>query len=173
MIKKEPRRKAWGQVRKEKRRARCSAAWWAQHSHLLELLSSGDSKPAVEAEQASWQLDGLSNPTSSSYCQVETLNPLERQSKQLGSLMGSATPPSRAIVEQGRFHHWRHLLGFATPLYPSTGTIIIIFSTTKTKKKKKNWSPVPRILWFYVGTLCGLEHTLSLIPSSLLPFSAL
>ena len=36
-----------------------------------------------------------------------------------------------------------------------------------------NCPPVPRILWFYVGTLCGLEHTLSLISSSLLPLSAL
>ena len=78
------------------------AARWAQQSHLLGLLSSGDSKPTGEAEQAAWQLDGLNNPTFSSYCQVETLNPLERQSKQLGSLMGSAIPPSRAIVEQGK-----------------------------------------------------------------------
>jgi len=67
--------------------------------HLLELLSSGDSKPTGEAEQAAWKLDGLSHPTFSSYCQVETLNPLERQSKQLGNLMGSAIPSSRAIVK--------------------------------------------------------------------------
>ena len=123
-----------------KGRASSLAAWRAQRSHLLELLSSWDSKPTWKAEQAAWQLDGLSDPTFSSYCQVETLNPLERQSKQLGNLMGSAIPPSRAIVEQGRFPHWRHLLGFATPLYPSTGTILyfLLLQPTTAKKKKKN-----------------------------------
>ena len=119
------------------------AARWAQQSHLLGLLSSGDSKPTGEAEQAAWQLDGLNNPTFSSYCQVETLNPLERQSKQLGSLMGSAIPPSRAIVEQGRFPHWRHLLGFATPLYPSTGTILFFLLPQPNKKTKKKLSRTP------------------------------
>ena len=34
------------------------------------------------------------------------------QSKELGRAR------SLAIVEQGRFPHWRHLLGFATPLTP-------------------------------------------------------
>ena len=39
-------------------------------SHLLELLSSGDSKPTGKAEQAAWQLDGLGHPTFSSYCRA-------------------------------------------------------------------------------------------------------
>jgi len=57
---------------------------------------------------------------------------LERQSKELSRARSLAEQGawqskelgrarSLAIVEQGRFPHWRHLLGFATPLPPSTG----------------------------------------------------
>ena len=64
----------------------------------------------------------------------------------------------------------RTLLGFATPLTRAQAAsfYFLIFSIIF-----YNCPPVPRILWFYVGTLCGLEHTLSLISSSLLPLSAL
>ena len=102
----------------------------------------------MRAEQAAWQLDGLSHPTFSSYCQVETLNPLERQSKQLGSLMGSAIPPSRAIVEQGRAASREDPFGLCNPTLPEHRYYIIFSTTTIKKQPQKKNSPVPRILWF-------------------------
>ena len=89
------------------------------------------------------QLDGLSHPTFSSYCQVETLNPLERQSKQLGSLMGSAIPPSRAIVEQGRAASREDPFGLCNPTLPEHRYYIIFSTTTIKKQPQKKTLPYP------------------------------
>ena len=96
-----------------KGRASSLAAWRAQRSHLLELLSSWDSKPTWKAEQAAWQLDGLSDPTFSSYCRAGKVPSLEAS------------------------------FGLCNPTLPEHRYYIIFSTTTTNNSQKKKNLPYP------------------------------
>ena len=123
--------------------------------HLLELLSSGDSKPTGEAEQAAWKLDGLSHPTFSSYCQVETLNPLEKAEQAAWQLEGLSDPTFSSYCRAGKVPSLEASFGLCNPTLPEH-RYYIIFSTTTTNNSKKK-KKISRTLYSVVSvrTLCG------------------
>jgi hypothetical protein len=76
-----------------------------RQSKQLERQSKELGRARSLAEQGAWQSKELGRARS-------LAEQGAWQSKELGRAR------SLAIVEQGRFPHWRHLLGFATPLTP-------------------------------------------------------